>query len=298
MRRWVPMAGALLLAFAAIAIATLLYRGANSRERHAVMYRGKPLSVWFYGSRTDFFSGTTRTKAREALIGAGTNAMPFLLATLARPQGSPTAYWRAYQIMPGWLQARTPYPILSDDIRAVALSHLWEMRDRLSKQEFQALADYVPNLRNARLRLSAFNVASEKCEGTPPFRALCRKLLDDPDPALRLEGAIHLAESALSANPAEPRLALILLPAFERKELRQHCTEINGYSYRQWPPGRPPKGVALYRLPGYVSADQGESLKARIRIALIRLEPYLTPEQKVRFKELDGIARDAKSSLQ
>lgn len=288
MRRWVYIALALLIVFAAMAIGFLVWRGSHPREQTVLVYRGKPLKAWFYGSSTTFFNSNTRNAAQEALKGVGTNAFPFLLETLTTAQGNSAVYLRAYQLMPGWLKARMRYPISSDDIRAVSLSHMWEMRDKLTEVDLHALADGVPNLRNARIRMSALALLREKYEGNPPFTSLCRKLLDDPDPAIRLEAAIPLAESAIICDPAEPKLALILLPALESKEPRQHWTEINYYRYRQQPPGSAPKGAALY-VPGPHVADQGELLKRRIRIALIRLEPYLNPQQKARFKELDKL---------
>lgn len=290
MRRWVHIALALLIVFAAMATGFLVWRGSRPPQQTVLKYRGKSLESWFYGSRTDFFSGHTRDAAQKALLGVGTNAFPFLLATLINPQGDSAVYLKAYQLIPGQLKARVSCPISTDDIRAVSLNHMWQMRDRLSKEDLQALADCVSNLRNPRIRMHALALLREKYEGTPPFTSLCRKLLDDPDPAIRLEAAIPLAEAAIISDPAEPKLALTLLPALESKELRQHWADLNQYSYCQQPPGSLPKGATLY-LPGRYSADQGEALKRRIRVALIRLEPYLEPQQKARFNELDKLQR-------
>jgi hypothetical protein len=121
----------------------------------------------------------------------------------------------------------------------------------------------------------------------PDFRGLCRKLLDDPDVAVRIEAAIPLAESAIMADPAEPRLAPILIAALEDVEIRKHWVELNSYTYRQQPPGSSRRALATLSGPpgGYRVPDQSEAVRGRIRRALIRLEPHLTPEQKAQFKK-------------
>ena len=122
------------------------------------------------------------------------------------------------------------------------------------------------------------------------FLSLCRKLLDDPEPAIRLEAALPLAGSAIMGDPKEARLVAILLPAFERKEIRDDWVDLNRYGVQQQPPGspgRPPRWPTGIRAPYF--SDENQVLVERIKMALIRLEPYLTPEQRSTFRRLERL---------
>lgn len=44
----------------------------------STIYKGRPLDVWFYGSRKDFFSTVVQDSDQEALKTIGTNAFLFL----------------------------------------------------------------------------------------------------------------------------------------------------------------------------------------------------------------------------
>jgi hypothetical protein len=99
--------------------------------RSGLVYKDKPIEAWFYGDRTDFFTKDTEDTAKEAIRALGTNAFPFLLSTLEKNQGVPIVYFKFYRAMPHRLQTHLLYPIVSDDIRDVALFLMLEIR-RLS----------------------------------------------------------------------------------------------------------------------------------------------------------------------
>jgi hypothetical protein len=67
------------------------YRAAGK----SVVFKGKSLEAWFYGSRTNFFFKTVRDSAQEAFNGVGTNAFPFLLSQLEAGYDTPTLYNRS-----------------------------------------------------------------------------------------------------------------------------------------------------------------------------------------------------------
>jgi hypothetical protein len=254
---------------------------------NSVLFGGKSLDTWFYGSRNDFFSERVRDSAQEALNAVGTNAFPFLLAKLKAGQGTPAPYNRAYANMPHWLKAHLPYPLYSDDIRMVCLGHLWKMHNRLSRHQLHAVADFLPKCQNPRLRMQFLLFLSDY-QVDEGFLRMYRELLDDTEPAIRLEAAIPVAESAIRTDPKEPRLAGILLPAFERKDIRDQWADLSWYGYEQYPPGgsrRPPTiwppGVASELLP-----NEDKTLRNRIKTALVRLRPYLTPEQDSTLNKL------------
>lgn len=251
-------------------------------EAKSDAFRGKSLEAWFYGSRTDFFSQPVRASAQEALDGVGTNAFPFLLSQLEAGRGTPVLYNRAYRVLPGWLKSRLPFPLSGDDIRAITFDHLGKLRGRLSREQLDAIAELLPKLQNPRLRMLGLNFLNQHYH--PGLPGLCRKLLEDPEPAIRLEAALPVAESAIAGDPAEPRLAAILLLAFEHREIRDHWVDINWYGYGQQPPGGSGRPLWITPVPNFL--DQSEVLRSRIKTALIRLEPYLTPEQRATFLKL------------
>ncbi len=255
---------------------------------NSVIFRGKPLDAWFYGSRNDFFLKRVRDSAQEALNSVGTNAFPFLLAKLAAGQGTPAPYNRAYATMPHWLTTHLPYPLYSDDIRMICLDHLGKLHNRLPREQLRAIADLLPRWQNPRLRMQFLFFLRENYQIDAGFLWLCRKLLDDPKPAIRLEAAIPVAESAISTDPKEPRLADILLPAFERRDVRDQWFDLSWYGYKQYPPGGSLRPPAIWPpgVPSELLPDDDKILRNRIKIALIRLRPYLTQEQKSTVNKL------------
>lgn len=260
-----------------------------------VLFQGKSLEAWFYGARKDFFSQAVRDSAQKALNGVGTNAFPFLLAQLKAKHGTPMLYNKSYRVMPSWIRSRLPYPISTDDIRAITFAHVQQMQGHLSLRQARDIAELLPGFRNPRLRMTGLNLFMERYDIDPSRYGLgepYRKMLDDPEPSIRVELAIRLADSAIAADPKEPRLAVILLPALERKEIRDRCLDLDGWWYQQQPPGgsgrRP--GIFPPGIPRSAFPDQNESLRIRIETALIRLEPYMTPEQRTAFHKLTKTA--------
>jgi len=263
---------------------------ASTPAKSTVTYQNKPLEAWFYGARTNFFAERTRRAAQEAFDATGTNAGAFLLSKLKTARGNNPLYCRLYGILPAWVQARLPYAISGDDIKAVTLQHLRQMTS-LSGEQVQALADCVPGFRNPRLRMSGFQVMRMKHETHPAFLGLCRKLLNDEQPGIQLEAAIWLGQSALASDPGEPRLFPMLIAGLETKEKRKASADLNGYQYRQQPPGG--TGRPFFTLPPSVqSMPQEEWLRDEILRALYRLERYLTQEQKDCLRRAGQTARE------
>ena len=172
---------------------------------------GKSLEAWFYGARTNFFYEPTRQAAQEAIDALGTNACPFLLANLKERRGNGALYCRLYRALPARLRTVLPYAISGDDIKAITLNHIRKM-DSFPRQQFQTLADCVLSFDNARLRLAGYHVLRVKYETDPAFPPLCRRLLNDEHPGMRMEAALWLADSAIVADPGEPRLFPYLSP--------------------------------------------------------------------------------------
>lgn len=215
----------LVIACLCAAVILLGYRLTSRPQRTAVTYQGRSLEYWFYGGRTNFFMERTRKQTQQAVSALGTNAFPFLVANLNRPVGSANLYFRFYQASPGWIQTRLRYPILDDDIKAITLGHIRDMRP-VPEPVIQSLAECFPTLKNPRLRFIAFGISRHS---HPDFLKLCRKLLDDAHPGIRLEAAIALAENGLVSDPGEPRLFPILLAALKSKTERDACLEIASY---------------------------------------------------------------------
>ena len=283
MRKWIFL---LFLAAVAVIVWQIWPRGDNQPATpFNPVYKGKTLDAWFFGNRTNFLSQTTREAAQAALDGVGTNAFPFLLHKISNPHGSPVVYLRAWLILPPSLKRRFRRPLGDDDIRSIALGHLWKYPERFSQSQLHAFAALVPRLQNPRVRMYALTFLRSKYGADPEFTKLCQRLLDDPNPAIRIEAAIPLSEAAIVSDPREPRLPLILLPAFEQKSIRDEYVELNSYTYGTYPPGTSPlpRARLFPRSSSFPVADQAEFLKRRIEVALIRLEPYLTPQQLSRF---------------
>jgi len=281
--------GLVLLAVFGCLIAWQATRPLKRDPSKNIMFRGKSLDAWFYGSRSNFFSQNVRDSAQNALIGVGSNAVPFLLSQFNPERASPTIYYRAYRVAPAGMKARLPYPIAADDIRAIVFGHLWQFRGRVSRDQLHYLADATANFENPRLRLRGLMFLTETYQIDSGFLRLCRRLLEDPEPAIQLQAAIPLAESAIRADPNDTRLAPILLAAFATKGVRDHWVDLNWYGFQQDPPGGAGGAPAMPLRPipvGHVQ-DENEMLRIRIKTALIRLEPYLTAEQRARFHELN-----------
>jgi hypothetical protein len=285
-RRAIPIAALVLVSIAILASLFV----ASTPAKNTITYKNKPLDAWFYGSRTNFFLGQTMRAAQEAFDALGTNASPFLLAKLETAHGNGPLYAKLYRILPLWAQSKLPYPISGDDIKAMALHYLRQMRV-MSSEQVQALADCVFRLRNPRLRMSGLQVMRMKHQAHPAFLKLCRKLMDDEHPGIQLEAAVWLGKSALASDPAEPRLFPILITALESKEKRKPNLDLSGYTYEQWPPGTSkPLPFLLPASPYVVPPDQ--ALKDGIEDALLRLKPYLTQEQKDRLRRAERAQRE------
>ncbi len=117
----------------------------NSSRPKPIVYQGESLEAWFFGSGRDFLTERTRSAAQAAIDGLGTNAFPFLLTILKGNGGSGVIYFKLYRALPAQVQARLPYPILGDDLKAIALDHIRRMH-RLPTGQVQTLADCVPGL--------------------------------------------------------------------------------------------------------------------------------------------------------
>ncbi len=246
-----------------------------------------PLDAWFYGSNTTFFQASTRASAESAIRGLGTNSFPFLLSVMKDNRGCGALYFKAYPLAPKWLQARLPSPIAKDDIRAMALQEVLQVRG-LDPAQVQLLADRVAAFRNPRLRMSGFNLMVLKYQTDPAFLKLCRRFMDDPIPSLRLEAAIYLANSAVQSDPGDPRLFPILLAGLSDKDQRLAVADLRMYAWQRQPPGTPSaSAAAAYRVRWTGGPENtGEGiLQHEIKRALYRLERYLTPDQKTQFRQ-------------
>jgi hypothetical protein len=277
---------------AAIVFAALFL--AASARPNTIIYRGKTLDAWFYGSRKDFFNEPTRKAAQEAIDGLGTNAFPFLFYTLKHSQGNNALYFKLYQAMPKQVQAKLPYPISGDDIRAMTLMHISQMRG--TREVAPVFAGCVSDFDNPRLRMVGFNIMLMRYQTDAAFLKLCRKLLNDGHLGIELQAAVYLAQSAIVSDPGEPRLFPILLVALESREQRKLSLNLNGYFYQQHPPGSP--GPSAFIRPPQLSqglADPDEMLRGEILRALARLNPYLNEEQKNRFKQVRQTQSESKT---
>lgn len=279
MRRALPIVSLLGMAiFAGLILATL-------PSRTAVTYKDKSLNAWFYGAGTNFFQETTRLAARKAIDALGTNACPFLIANLKAKRGNGALYFKLYRALSARLRTELPYPISGDDIQMITLHHIRQMQS-FPKQQIQTLADCIPGLHNPRVRFMGFTDMRMKYETDPAFAPLCRKLLDDEHPGIRLEAAISLAESGIVADPREPRLFPILLSALESKKEREWSLDVSGYWFQQQPPGG--SGRFTNRFPALVRQPQEpeeETVRKRVLAAMDRLERHMSQEQKDRFHQ-------------
>jgi hypothetical protein len=140
----------------------------------------------------------------------------------------------------------------------------------------------VPGLGNPRVKMIGFNVMLMNYQTDPAFLKLCRTLLNDAHPGIRLKAAIYLAQSAIASDPGEPRLFPILLAALESSEQRKESLDLESYFYQQQPPGSPGPSAFLGRPQGV--ADPDDMLRSEIMRSLDRLERYLSDEQKKRLK--------------
>src|SRR5437660_1433404 len=110
--------------------------------------------------------------------------IPFLLSKLKEKRGNGAMYFNLYRAMPSQVQARLPYPISGDDIKATSLGHIQRMHS-IPREQVQTLADCVPTFGNPRLRMMGFYVMLMKYQTHPAFLELCRELLNDPHPGIQ-----------------------------------------------------------------------------------------------------------------
>jgi hypothetical protein len=112
---------ALVTVLSAVTVAAiyLLY----AHRAPTVRYKGKPLEVWFYGSRTNFYADSTSTAATEAFKAVGTNAFPFLVSNLKYNHGNSVLYEKMHRHLPPLISTRLPYPISDDDIKVKTALH-------------------------------------------------------------------------------------------------------------------------------------------------------------------------------
>jgi hypothetical protein len=144
--------------------------------------------------------------------------------------------------------------------------------------------------------MMGFYVMLRNYQTDPAFLNLCRKLLNDENSGIQLQGAIYLGQSAIKSDPREPRLFPILVAAVGSNERRRPCIDLSSYCYQQQPPG---SGVLVSppSSPPYIM-DPDEALRNEIQRALDRLKRYLTQEQKRQVdqeapKNLDPAAAQA-----
>jgi hypothetical protein len=261
----------------AILLALLFPKGSAPE---VVVYKGRTLASWFYGSRRDFFTDRTRKPAQEAINAVGTNALPFLFGTLEQPRGNNGIYFKLYHATPNLVQAKLPYPILSDDIRAMVLMHLREMRPSPGGVA-PILGAQIPGFTNPRLRMLGFDTMLMNNQTDRSFLKLCRKLLNDEHPGIQLQAAIYLAQSAIVSNPDEPKLVPLLLEGLNRQQ-RTLSLDLRGWYYRQQPAGSPnPTTLKRPIPPGVAGPDEmDQMLRSEVLRGLDRLKPFLTEEQK------------------
>ena len=247
----------------------------------ALLYKGKPFEAWFYASKTNFFQQDTRAAAQEAHNALGTNAFPFLLGNLIQNRGSGVLYIKAYRSLPARVQSWLPFPILSDDIRSVTWRLIWNM-PVLATEQADALTHCLPNLANPHLRMDGLLALHNNYRTEPSFASMCRNLLNDASPGIRLQAALFLTESATLSDPREPRLFPILIDGLENKGTRASNREVSSYGYQQLPPGGS-RNLTLLASPS--DPDQDEAFRKWILRSLQRLKPYLTQEQKNRLSK-------------
>jgi hypothetical protein len=268
----------ILLTLLTLVVATLLLLPHASPNATPV-YQGKSLETWFYARRTNFFDQKTRDKAQEAIDSIGTGAVPFLLSNLAERRGDSVLYLKFYQRMPAPIQRRLSYPLSHDDIKSVSLGHIRRM-DNWPNADLPRLVNAVGKLENPRLRYAGFSFL-KKYQTEPCFQELCRKLVHDPQLGIQLDAAILLGESAIASDPKEPGLFAILITGLESKARRDSIQDVNNYAYQE---GHGNSKALKARLRLLHNSDSDYAYD-RIRTALYRLEPYLTPEQKKRFRD-------------
>lgn len=145
----------------------------------------------------------------------------------------------------------------------------------------------MPDLYSPRLRLAAFRLILWQYRSEPSFLPLCRKLLNDEHQGIRLEAAIYLAQHGIVSDPREPRLFPLFLAALDSKEQRAPNLELGRSAVHQRLPGAygPIFSRFVKPVPAYLPPD--EPLRSEILTGLLRLERYLTPEQKARLWQVE-----------
>lgn len=241
-----------------------------------VTYKGKSVSRWFYGKRSDFFTQSQMDEANRAFKALGTNALPFLFSNLSKhesPFGS--LYFSLYRFLPRPIQPLIPYPISVDDIQSITLEHLRKMGP-MPREWYTALAGQVPRLPNPGVRVVGLHVLYGS---TYPIRDqrlitnLCRDLLQDGHFGIRLEAARKLAE----LEPSDTSGLSVLLEALEDSRTLKEALSIYHYTFQQ-PPGGSAKAVPV--VPTRRFPDQLRMWQSTVVDAVERLEPHLSLEQK------------------
>ncbi len=223
----------LLLLAVVVLIGRAVVAGKSDSKRKPVLYHGKSIETLFYSSRTNF---PNREEMHVALLYLGTNAFPFLLANLKERRGDGVLYFKTYRALPAWIQRKLRYPILRDDIKTCSWDYLGWVHD-LTEEQIEELCGCVPKMENPRVRISALNSIAGLYGTYPAYFALCRKLLDDPNPAIRLKAAIRLAQRPKRFQEQQARLFPILIEGLKIKERRRLLNEISYYNFGKIPPG-------------------------------------------------------------
>ena len=107
--------------FLAVALTVALGRLALKTHRPEPSYLGKPVSFWVIDGFT-WSPGKGRPPAESAFRSMGSNAVPFVIATLAKTDGPfQQIYLRCYPKLPAKLRAQLPHPTPADAIRNRAI---------------------------------------------------------------------------------------------------------------------------------------------------------------------------------
>jgi len=217
-----------------LTLVTMIGRVPLNRGK-TLVYNGKSFESIFYGNRTNIFI-RDNPEGRLAILSFGTNAFHFLYENIKGMRGCGVLYYKMYRTSPTWVQAKLRYPILSEDLKKYSWEYVGWMHD-LSKEQVQQLCVCVLETKNPRLRLCSLNSLAEFYGTYPDFFALCKKLLDDPHPGIRLKATIRLAQRAKQFQGPEPRLFPILAEGLTSKQTRASLINDSCYKFGQVPPG-------------------------------------------------------------
>ena len=141
--------------FLVVALAVALGRLALKPDRSEALHLGKPISYWL----TDGFTFTPgvdgRPQAESAFRCMGSNAVPFLIATLGKTDGAlKQIYLRCYPKLPAQLTRRLPRPFSADALRGRAILAL-TLIGPAAKPAIPSLLKLLVNDRDGRRRANA-----------------------------------------------------------------------------------------------------------------------------------------------